>query len=658
MMHHMSSEENLHNGLAIQQPQPQAEASGLAFSDDINQLHNFNWNQNLGDSLFDQQDMNRRTITQENFDAMMGNGGMVHGTGEFQSFDASFSGDQHAINQIFSGFDAKQQDFIGFPYAVVPPSLSSHDSTVPSLASEHGMPAFPSSNTMQHHHSMSASGSEWAESRSSSLASVQHAAMGAPVVQSQPQQQASTSQWEPGKSVAVDVNAMKEEFQRVAQQNQIQASMDQPFEQPLAWPSDDAYARRGSTTSLLAQSMGQVGIHTPQPGQTDGVFKSPAPPTTIAARRKRDKPANLSLGMRSQSFAGAGQPNSPSQNQQQMPQGQQIRRAMSSTVLQGGVAQGRVMKSVPGSAQRSPLNWTFNDALNSPHLVRAVSQGNLAPPTPMSPSHPSQAQQVPNFQNGGQLRQPSINENEEHQFTGTSYQSSSVVPPHVSPPHTPHWYQQTFVPQRVGSTVITENTPPQSAPASQSCFPSNVFGLPSISQPQMPPMPCQYVNAAVPDAQFPMPNVTFAQNQHANIASAGPPPGMSLTFAPGVPVKNAEGNYQMSFPAQKQMMQPNNNSPPQQIPYAFINSNGASPIQMMPSAKLASQPVDLVVHEYNPPDLVKQAATPRKVEAGSGGGGYKNYTFSNTGTTDYGEKKGKKESSTSPRSTVSTNSTS
>ena len=133
---------------------------------------------------------------------------------------------------------------------------------------------------------------------------------------------------------------------------------------------------------------------------------------------------------------------------------------------------------------------------------------------------------------------------------------------------------------------------------------------------------------------------------------------MSLTFAPGVPVKNAEGNYQMSFPAQKQMMQPNNNSPPQQIPYAFINSNGASPIQMMPSAKLASQPVDLVVHEYNPPDLVKQAAAPRKVEAGSVGGGYKNYTFSNTGTTDYGEKKGKKESSTSPGSTVSTNSTS
>lgn len=488
------------------------------------------------------------------------------------------------------------------------------------------------------------------------------------MLQSQLQSQPATSPWEPGKSVPVDVDAMKDQFQQAiaqasqAQVNHVRASMDQSqaLEQPLAYPNDEAYVRRGSTASMLAQSMGSVGLHTPQPNQSNGVFKSPAPVANIAARRQRPKPANLGIAsLRSQSYGGPGQPASPGhQHQHAAPQGQSIRRVMSTNVLSGGVAQGRVMKSMPGSAQRSPLNWSFADALNSPHLIRAVSHGNLAPPTPMSPSHPNQVQQVPHWQNGaGQLaRHPSISESEE-QIAGLPYQPAAPVPPHVSPPHTPHWYQQPFAPQRIGSNVITENTPPQSAPASQSCFPSNVFAAPPPQNPHMTAIANsqqqQYLNLAVPDQQFQMPNVTFAPNQHAHVVASGPPPGVPLTFATGVPVISADGNIQMSFPPQMQMMQPQQGQSPPQMPYAFVNSNGGTPPNMCTTQppKLPTQPAnDFVVHEYSPPDSIKRSITPRKpMDCGP-----KNYTFTNAGPVDYEEKKVKKEFSSSPASSNGT----
>jgi hypothetical protein len=677
MMQHMSSEEHLPSGLGISQvPQVRAEGNPLSFGTNLSpndQLQNFSWAQGLGDDLFDSDlEFNRRTLTQENFDAMTRNRGMLNGAGEFESFDANFSGDHDTMNQVFPVFDMKQEHS-PFPCPMVAPPLSSNDSTVPSVMSEHSMHAFPSSHAMQTHANMSASGSDWTGSRTSSLASAQHGSMGAPMLPPQPPPQ-TTSQWEPGKSVPVDVDAMKDQFQQAAAQaNQVRASMDQSqaYEQPLAYPTDEAYARRGSTASLLAQSMGGIGLHTPQPNQGDGVFKSPAPPTSLAARRQRPKPANLGIAsLRSQSYGGSGQPGSPGHQHSTVP-GQSIRRVMSTNVLNGGVVQGRVMKSVPGSAQRSPLNWTFNDALNSPHLVRAVSQGNLAPPTPMSPSHPSQAQQLSGWQIGpGDLvRQPSISETQEQSHGGLPYQCSGSVPAHVSPPHTPMWYQQHYVPQRVGNNVIMENTPPQSAPASQSCFPSNVFGALPPQQAQNAHMVSmvncqqqQYLNLAIPDQQYQVHNVTFAPNQHANVVSSGPPPGMPLTFATGVPVVRDDGNIQMSFPQQMQIMQPHQqtNSPPQ-MPYAFVNSNGGSPGTLSTShpLKLATQPPnDFVVHEYTPPDSIKRSVTPRKaVDSGP-----KNYTFANAGPVDYEEKKAKradaKESSSSPASSIGTASTS
>ncbi|KAK1020145.1 hypothetical protein LTR33_019189, partial [Friedmanniomyces endolithicus] len=49
---------------------------------------------------------------------------------------------------------------------------------------------------------------------------------------------------------------------------------------------------------------------------------------------------------------------------------------------------GRIQKSMPGAPQRSPLAWSFSDAVNSPKGMRHVSTnstGSLAPPTPLSP---------------------------------------------------------------------------------------------------------------------------------------------------------------------------------------------------------------------------------------------------------------------------------
>jgi hypothetical protein len=661
-----SSEEDLANGLGISQmPQSQPHVNGVPFSNDLAahvQLQNVNYDGGLlAAEMYANADMNRRTITQETFNEMTRHGGMVNGSGQFESLDMAFSGDQDTLGQVFAGYDPKH-DAIPLGYPQIAQPLSSNDSTVPSVVSEQSMHAFPSSNMMQHHASMSAPGSDWTDSRSSSLASSQHEAMGMPLLPVHSQPHPTTSQWEPGQSVPVNVDAMKDEFQQVAAQANLRASMDQGQEQPLAYPPDDAYVRRGSTASMLAQSMCGVGLHTPQLDQSNGPFKQPPPPAaTIAARRQKRTPANLGIAsMRSQSFGGPGQPSSPGY-QHNLQQGQSVRRVMSSNVL-NGVVQGRVMKSVPGSAQRSPLNWTFNDAMNSPHLVRAVSHGNLAPPTPVTPVHPNQTQQVPNLPvaSGQFLQQQSIGENEDQGVAVvTQYPPPSSVPQHVSPPHTPHFYQQPFVPYRIGSNVIVENTPPQSAPASQTTFPSNVFGAPPP-----PPNPHlaamanaqhqQYLNLAVPEQPFQMSNVTFAPSQHATVVASGPAPGAPLTFATGVPVRTADGNVQMSFPAQMQMMQPSQ-SPPQ-VPFAFVNSNGASGGAMSAAQppKLATQPAsDFVVHEYSPPDSIKRSVSPRKVADS----GPRSYSFAHTGPVDFEEKRLKKEASSSPVSSNGTTAT-
>ncbi|KAK3708885.1 hypothetical protein LTR37_011215 [Vermiconidia calcicola] len=674
MLQQWSAENQSADGLGIshmQQPQVSSQMEQQPFPEGATSSDQFDdlaWtSQHMCDIA---QEMNRRTLTQETFDAIARNGGMLNGYEDFENFQHRFSGNQDIFNEVFpelSSQDYKQQD-LNFPYPVGAP-LSNSDSTVTSTVSDQPL-EFPPSNMMQTSVAMSASSSEWSDSRSSSLAGPQPEATTPYGSGPQPHVTATSSQWQPGQSVPVDVDKLNEEFRQAAAQARPEP---QVCEQPLAWPADEAYTRRVSSTSGLAHSMGNMGMHTPHPRQS-AVFKSPVPPGDIAARRQRPRPAALGIAsLRSQSYSSAAQPASPGAVQQQPQahdtQNMQLRRIRSAVAMSGAVAHGRVMKSTTGSAQRSPLHWTFNDAMSSPSLVRQISHGNLAPPTPMSPHEfPRQDgmhRQQPTWQASGLVdRHPSISETDLEY--GAPYQPSNSVPAQnfSSPPHTPMYYEQSFAPLRTNSDVTMENTPPQSAPAGQSCFPSNIFTTApqsvqhSVHNTQMPmQQPTQahapfrnqqYGNMMMPDQKFHNSSVTFAPSQQANVTT-GPPPGMPLQFANGVPVVNAEGNFKMSFPPQAQLMQQQSqqmHSPPQQH-YPFMPVSGPS-FTSYSTTQLPPQPKsELFVHEYNPPEAVKRAATPRRpVDTGP-----KEYTFTNAGPEHFEEKKLKKSNdSVSPAS--------
>lgn len=648
--------------MAQTQAQEQRPTHGLSLGMQNEQFSNFAMGQHLGDDAFDSpEEMNRRTMTQEQFDAMARSGGMMHGQ-NFSQFSSDLATDAGIWNNSFAEIqdnDIKQQEAFSFPHHFGAP-MSSYDSTVPSTISDQSMPAFPSSHQMQSRANLSAASSEWSDSRSSSICVSQPGETMMPSASHQPA--ALTSQWQPGQSVPVDFNALNEEFRQAAQARERQQA--NIHEQPLAWPADDAFARRDSQASnMLAQGLSNVGIHTPQPSQS-ATFKSPAPPANIAARRQR-RPAPIGLAaMRSQSYSGTAPPLiSPGQAQQQnLAPGQQVRRIRSSNMLNGGVAHGRVMK--PGSAQRSPLSWTFADAVNSPR--HASAQGSLAPPTPMTPHDYSGQDNGPHLSSwqassGQATRHPSINESDlEHELP---YQPSASVPAQSfsSPPHTPSFYQQQFVQQQLGANnVIMENTPPQSAPASQLCFPSSSYSQPqqphhhqSHSQPYAhPPMASaasqsqQNLASAGPSQPSNLQTVTFAPTQHAPVTS-GPPPGVPLQFANGIPMVDDEGNITMAFPAPMQFLpepqaQPRMQqmqTPPQQ-PYPYMDSASASPnVQVTAQLpKQSQQPAqEFFVHEYSPPEELKRSATPRRIVDN----GPKNYTFANSGP-EHWEKQAKK----------------
>ena len=671
MMQQCTADDDQSNALGISQMShyqehgqvPASVPLGPQFANSMSeaeQLRNLNYPHEMPDDMFDSpQELNRRTLTQDQFDAIAQNGGMMQEAGDFN---------QDVLAQMFPGLsngDSKQQLNFEFPASMEAPQ-SSYDSTIPSTMSETSAHAFPSSTHMQDHASLSASSSEWNDSRSSSLSIQHHDETFARIPGHQQQTPASTSTWQPGQSVPVDFNALSQEFRQVAQTAQARQSPQtyHQHEQPLAWPADEAYQRRDSQTStMLAQQMGNVGIHTPQ-SQQPGTFKSPAPPSSIAARRQRQRPAPLGLAsMRSQSYSGAMQPGSPSQSLQQhhnLTPGQPLRKIKSSNMI-NGVAQGRVQKSMPGSAQRSPLSWTFADAMNSPKAARHVSSqsgSNLAPPTPMSPNEfqrSEQARHMHHWQSSASRvgRQASISETDlEH---GLPYVSAAPAPPQnfSSPPHTPLYHQQQFMHHRVGNNVILENTPPQSAPASQQCFPSSAFNPPPQPMHQHPPPPQmqayvhpqqhQMMHPMGPEQQYQMAQMSMPPNQHFTITTAPPPQEMPVQFAPhGIPVVNAQGQLQMmAVPQNMQFVQPSMpHSQPQQQPqpvqmhtppniqYPFVSTSSPSPVgQVMAQPPKVVQPTasEFFVHEYNPPPDVKRAATPRKaVDSGP-----KNYTFAN-----------------------------
>ncbi|KAK5733230.1 hypothetical protein LTR17_009836 [Elasticomyces elasticus] len=637
----------------------------------IRQPHDFIMQPQMQPDMFDTpQELNRRTLTQEQFDAFAHSAGPMGAPDVFQN---DFSGNHDVLNQVFPELqnDTKEQHVYAYP-SVMPPPMSSHDSTLPSSASDQSMTTFPSTSSIRGTGTMSSASSEWADSRSSSVSEVYQEDPYAQV-HAVRQPIATTSQWQPGQSVPVDVNALSEQFRQVAQARQSSPQYH-AHEQPLAWPADNAYERRQSqTSSMLAHSMSSVELHTPQM-QQHPTFKSPAPPSNIAARRQRPRPAALGItSMRSQSYNGAAQPGSPGQVPHCLSPGQsQVRRIRSSNVL-GGVAQGRVHKPMPGAPQRSPLAWSFSDAVNSPKGMRTASAaGTLAPPTPCSPNEFLPQDHVrahPGWQSSGHVsRQPSISETDYEPVV--QYTQAPLIHPQtfVSPPHTPRYHQQGFVQQRVGNNVITENTPPQSAPASQQCFPSNALAhqyMQSQSQPQqyvpiqhlqqyVQPQPL-YMNVSAPEQHFQPPSMTMLHQQQHSAPLTSPPNNLPPQYAHGIPMVNGQGELELVVPPQF-MQQPvaQASTPPQQhtqqMPTPPKNDQFESMVGVFSTAppppvvqvtaqvpkQPPPQPQEFFVHEYTPPAEIKRAATPRRaVETVP-----KSYAFANHGPDDF--KRGKK----------------
>ncbi|KAF1840818.1 uncharacterized protein K460DRAFT_410222 [Cucurbitaria berberidis CBS 394.84] len=227
---------------------------------------------------------------------------------------------------------------------------------------------------------------------------------------------------------------------------------------------EDAYARRNSSTSNLANNMDAIHIRNGTPDE----FKQPNQPSSIAARRQKRPVALNSTAIRSASYS-APMP-SPGGNNDHA-----LRRIRSSGI---GNAAGRIQKSQPGSAQRSPMAMSFSDAAASPKFARTFSSssattigqgGSLAPPTPLTP-----------------------------QDFGNYWQSSTVIRPHsVMPEHNSPESMHTCwsvdqpgtllgksnSPQstsldlqaRFANDAMYRDTPPQSAPATQQTFPRTAY---------------------------------------------------------------------------------------------------------------------------------------------------------------------------------------
>ncbi|KXT03946.1 hypothetical protein AC578_9315 [Pseudocercospora eumusae] len=686
----MMPDDQLANGVTMAQPshfQDQQKIHGLPFHSSVPASDQYDHGllqpQQPNDMFDSPQDMNRRTLTQAQFDVMAQ---QAHSSGHFEAMQHDFSGDAELMNQVFGNphqDDLKQQHAFAFPAPSGAP-LSSNDSSIPSTISEQSL--FPSSTAMQDHAALSTTSSDWGDSRSSSVSAPYTQDQPFPFVTAshqQPAPTASSSQWQPGQSVPVDPSDLQRQFteaqQRAQQQQQQQQAHQQQYqhEQPLAFPADEAFMRRGSQSgTMLAEQMSGFAIQTPQP-QQNSTFKTPAPPqangASIAARRQRPRPANLGpAAMRSQSYSGAAQPGSPGQPQlsQNLVAPGQLRRIRSSNVIHNGVAQGRVQKPIPGSAQRSPMARTFTEsALNSPNVNattrhNSTSSGNLAPPTPMSPSDlPRQDQPRPRWppwqdQPGQFGRHASISESDAE--TGVASSGESVS----SPPRTPMFQQQQQQQQimaqgRVGSTVITENTPPQSAPAVQTSFPANAF---------MPVVQAQPVHAQQPQQAYVQPPAQqFVDLQRFQLPPAyapGPdmamamlPPemhtGLPMQFTNGVPIVNAQGELTMAYPPQMQQMQFMQQMPAQQqqmvhpAQYSFMGNSGASPPLhvTLQTPKQPSQPAsELFVHEYSPPSDIKRAATPRRTPGDSLP---KTFTFANHTPEHFEREKIKKEAKAS-----------
>lgn len=269
---------------------------------------------------------------------------------------------------------------------------------------------------------------------------------------------------------------------------QQQLCLPEPSRHPPAF-SEEAFTRRSSVSSELANTLGTIDIHSQEPqSQHQAVFKQPEiPALDIAARRNRRRPAALgATALRSRSCAGPLSM-SPTTVGSFLGPSTPVRR-IKSTSSNLNVSHGRIQKATPCSAQRSPLqfqNFAEIDAFNNANVMKREnnlssqtmpSSAGLAPPTPLSPPD-IQTPQLPYF--SGQHGLPFVYNTDYSGWFGpdTSGLDSNLA----SPPATPlnaemlarlqqHVLQQHQLPQ-----------PPQSAPAFHTSFPQ--YSPPSSTGP-------------------------------------------------------------------------------------------------------------------------------------------------------------------------------
>lgn len=242
------------------------------------------------------------------------------------------------------------------------------------------------------------------------------------------------------------------------------------FEMPPTF-GEDGFRRRNSSTSNLASNMDAIQIR----NGTPEAFKQSSQTSSIAVRRQKRPVALSSSAMRSASYT-PGMP-SPAGNPDHT-----LRRIRSTGIPNAG---GRIQKSQPGSAQRSPMVSSFSEAAASPKFARTFSSsstttfgnnGSLAPPTPLTPQDMGFY-----WQPQGSIRPHGLPEHSSPESLNTNWSAepfaTSLNVKSGSPPSTPLDLQR-LNQVRLASENMYRDTPPQSAPPTQQNFPRNGYMQP------------------------------------------------------------------------------------------------------------------------------------------------------------------------------------
>ena len=236
------------------------------------------------------------------------------------------------------------------------------------------------------------------------------------------------------------------------------------FEMPQSF-TEDVFRRRNSSTSNLASNIEAIQIRNGTPDD----FKQLSQTSSIAVRRQKRPVALSSNAMRSASYT-PGMP-SPGGNPDHT-----LRRIRSTGIPNAG---GRIQKSQPGSAQRSPMVSSFSEAAASPKFARTFSSssittlghnGSLAPPTPLTPQDMGFYWQPHSSGRSHGLPEHSSPESLSTNWSVEPYSTSLNV--RGSPPSTPLDLQR-LNHVRLASENLYRDTPPQSAPPTQQNFPRN-----------------------------------------------------------------------------------------------------------------------------------------------------------------------------------------